>query len=124
MEEARGIQVYGGKMKKVSNRFIRSITARAVLSVRKYSGHDHWKQIRIARDTRVCTYGCHLKLILMSRSISEVRAQVIYTAQGEKPDHLLVYLFANGVHKVNFVKVWLDDTLRSHDHRKQLQTRR
>jgi hypothetical protein len=38
----------------------------------------------------------------------EVRAQVIYTAQGEKPDHLLLYFFVNGVHKVNFVKVGLD----------------
>jgi hypothetical protein len=61
----------------------------------------------------------------------EVRAQVIYTSQGEKPDHLLVYLFVNGVHKVNFAKVGLDANyglttitdnykLGTEDHRQQL----
>jgi hypothetical protein len=33
---------------------------------------------------------------------------VIYNEQGTQPDHLLVYLFENGFHKVNFAKVGLD----------------
>ncbi len=61
----------------------------------------------------------------------EVKAQVIYTAQGDKPDHLLVYLFENGFHKVNFAKVDLGEdyslagvhsnyTLSDDDHSQQI----
>jgi hypothetical protein len=64
----------------------------------------------------------------------EVRAQVIYTAQGDKPDHLLVYLFENGFHKVNFAKVDLAEDyslsnihsnyrLADEDHRQQVGSR-
>lgn len=50
-----------------------------------------------------------LRTFFDSESYREIRAQPIFTSRG-KPDHLLVYLFANGLHKVELASVKLDSS--------------
>jgi hypothetical protein len=109
MARGKGNSVNGGTMKKI----LIVLLAQSLLSVSMASANTPVSIIgskfmsRAIPDTALVS---GIKNRFDVEKYREVRAQVIYTAQGEKPDHLLVYLFENGFHKVNFAKVSLDSS--------------